>query len=96
MSKLRLDVDALAVESFDTRAPARGHGTVLGRDSFAVVDVAVGHEAFDAKTGGCGLSDGATWCMDNGCTGDEPCTVSTWTTPDFCRTDRGCVEDAVA
>ena len=87
MKKLTLDVDALVVESFATDA-TRGRGTVLGLriDEAQVIGVAEG------KTEeGCN-SEVETWCYDGGCTGDEPCTVYTWTTPDFCRTDRGCVE----
>jgi hypothetical protein len=32
MKKLRLDLDALAVEGFDTHAAARGKGTVQGQE----------------------------------------------------------------
>ena len=33
MKKLTLDLDELAVDSFDTSLPARGEGTVRGHDS---------------------------------------------------------------
>lgn len=90
MKKLRLDVEGLVVESFETAADARERGTVVGR-RLEIGDVIppVGTQK------GCD-SNVDTWCFGNGCTGDEPCTVFTWTTPDFCRTDRGCVETDAA
>ena len=91
MPKLTLDVDALVVESFATDA-ARGRGTVRGHR----VDDAAGVGVAGEKTYPDCDSRVETWCYDNGCTGDEPCTVYTWTTPDFCRTDRGCVETDAA
>lgn len=91
MRKLRLELDALAVDTFETAAAGGARGTVLGRGFLAVGDGRVG--VVDA-TGGCGLSDGDTWCMDGNCTGDEQCTASTWTEPGICRTDAGCIETA--
>lgn len=79
MMKLRLDLDALVVDSFrSTPETVLAVGTVLGLDAKMAA----------AQAGG--LSDGDTWCMDNGCTGDEQCTASTWTEEHICRTDRGC------
>ena len=89
MKKLTLDVDVLVVESFQTADGAGGRGTVLGR--LPAVGEAVIREPAAKTEEGCD-SEVETWCYDGQCTGDEPCTVYTWTTPDFCRTDRGCVE----
>ena len=93
MKKLRLDVDGLVVESFETAADVRDRGTVVGR-RLDVGDGVIGIPPVGTQKG-CD-SNVDTWCYENGCTGDEPCTVFTWTTPDFCRTDRGCVETDAA
>lgn len=39
MSKLRLDLDQLAVETFDTSPEGPGRGTVLGHNSYVTVGV---------------------------------------------------------
>lgn len=92
MKKLRLELDALRVDSFRASPDVPGSaGTVLGRWN------AVGVVTQPADPPGTKLSEGGeTWCFDNGCTGDEQCTASTWTEAGICRTDRGCVETAHA
>lgn len=89
MRKLRLDLDALEVDSFRASPDGAGAGgTVLGRWD---VDAAHANEKVISEPKQ--LSDGDTWCFDNGCTGDEPCTASTWTEQWVCNTDRGCVSN---
>jgi hypothetical protein len=59
MKKLALDLDQLAVESFETHAPAARSGTVLGNDFTDAVIVAV--------SDGCTYVDGANNTCDRRC-----------------------------
>lgn len=59
MKKLALDLDQLAVESFETHAPAPRRGTVLGN---AFTDAVIA-----AATDGCTWVDGANNTCDRRC-----------------------------
>ncbi|HEX6750328.1 MAG TPA: hypothetical protein VF092_23745 [Longimicrobium sp.] len=77
MKKLRLDLDALAVDSFDTHAPAGRRGTVMGNiDPDTVVVVNAGTLACSQN---CLVADtaGGDTC-DRRC---EPSIVCPTTTP---------------
>ena len=77
MSKLRLDVENLTVESFDTAtAGTRGRGTVQGHVAITAKPGCYN----DSRFGGpCALSD------------DDPtCLISCGAQPTFCRI--GCLE----
>ena len=78
MRKIRLDVEALQVESFDTSAAAGGEGTVHGRE-FTLPQECPSVESGAPGCRGCQNSGNSScvWCIDpNSGTCEEGCS---WT-----------------
>jgi hypothetical protein len=77
MKKIRLDLDALEVESFNVDSPSAGTGTVLGRelpnsDNIFCLTVV---PCVPSDRGSCGASCGQT-CVEYRTCGDFSCYVT--------------------
>ena len=80
MKKLRLDLDELSVESFDTHAAERRPGTVLARESESDISLrtdclgSCGGTAQCSVRGGTGCDYSCDFACSDACTQVESCT----------------------